>query len=62
MEKLFLGDRNAGPNVGRLGVLVLGVSTQMVIHRGFCVGQRVHHSKQSWVGILQEREKTILLF
>ena len=45
MEKLFLGERNAGPTVGLLGELVLGVRAQMVIYQGFCVGQRVHHSK-----------------
>lgn len=45
MEKLLLGERNAGPAVGLLGELVLGVRAQMVIYRGFWVGQRVHHSK-----------------
>lgn len=45
MEKLLLGERNAGSPVGLPDELVLGVRAQMVIYQGFCVGQRVLHSK-----------------
>lgn len=55
MEKLLLGERNAGPDVGLMGELVLGVRAQMVIYQSFCVGQRVLHGEQSWAGILWAR-------
>ena len=45
MEKLLLGEGDAGAAVGLLGELVLGVGAQMVIDRGFRVGQRVLHGK-----------------
>lgn len=45
MEKLLLGERNAGAPVGLPDELVLGVRAQMVIYQGFCIGQRVLHSK-----------------
>lgn len=57
MEKLLLGDGDAGAAVALLGELVLGVGAQVVIDQGFHVSQRVLHSKQSRAGILQKRER-----
>ena len=57
MEKLLLGDGDAGAVVALLGELVLGVGAQVVINQGFHVRQRVLHSKQSRAGILQKRER-----
>ena len=58
MEKLLLGEGDAGAAVVLLGELILGVGAQVVIDQGFHVSQRVLHSKQSRAGILQkEREK-----
>lgn len=63
MEKLLLGEGDAGAVVALLGELVLGVGAQVVIDQGFHVSQRVLHSKQSWAGILQkEREKKRISF
>lgn len=55
MEKLLLGERNAGPHVRLLGVLVLGVRAEVVIYQRLCIGQRVLHRKQAWAGILWKR-------
>lgn len=57
MEKLLLGDGDAGAAVALLGELVLGVGAQVVIDQGFHVSQRVLHSKQPRAGILQKRER-----
>ena len=58
MEKLLLGEGDAGAAVVLLGELILGVGAQVVIDQGFHVSQRVLHRKQSRAGILQkEREK-----
>ena len=57
MEKLLLGEGDAGAAVALLGELVLGVGAQVVIDQGFHVIQRVLHSKQSRAGILQKRKR-----